>query len=608
MKTFNTLKPKEIKIATFDLEVYKWINPYAVSMYDGNEYKYFLGKTCISDFLKYILRHRYRAYTFFAHNGGLFDFNFIIEMLKNWNYDLHLIFQGSRCLQLKIYLEKLGELQNRKSRNNIKFSDSYALLRYSLDKLTKDFNAKHQKLNFMPGGKKDNDYDYLYEVLYKNREKIFFDYIQNDVIGLYEVLNKFNSMIQKHNGRLSYTIASTSLKTFQTGYLKNKIIMSNRKTNDEMKNGYYGGRVEIFKMYVDKDKYYCYDVNSLYPYVMFNNIFPVTKPRKIINTDIDLIKNSLGITYCQVMAPKDLYLPLLPYHYNIGNYSKLVFPIGSFKGYWDNVLLVKALELGYKIKPIYTYIFDGEYIFKDYVTRFYELKKKSKKESINYIVAKLLLNSLYGKFAQNQDSESLKKITDPQDLQKYEITDVYDLDHNIFRVKTESKGNFFIPQISIHVTSLAQLHLYNIMEKIINKGYKIIYCDTDSVFTNAKLNKSDQLGELKEEYKFKKGYFILPKTYCIIDENDKTIIKAKGYMSMFKKMITEKDFKNALFNDDYSGFTVISKEEKFNSMKASYVRHKKYVSTDLVKKSIKHRYDKRIRIKDFDTKPLEILE
>lgn len=602
-KSFNKIIPREIKIAVFDIESHNWVNPYALGFYDGKNFYKFLGKSCISDFLKFIINYKYRAFTIFAHYGGKFDFNFLIEILKSWNYDFNMIFQGSRCLQLKIYEHKEDKLRNRDNRHCVKFSDSYSLLRFSLDELTKDFNVKHKKINFMDKPNKTPDYEYLYQ-LYRQKDKRFDEYLYNDVLGLYEVLQKFTNIIYENNGRMSLTIASTSLKTFQSGYLKNKLIMANRKTNDEMKQGYYGGRTEIFRMYLKEGKYKCYDVNSLYPFVMFNNRFPISKPRKFINPDMSMIKNSLGITKAIVTTPKKMYLPLLPYRLEINKVTKLVFPLGKFIGYWDNVLLNKALELGYKVKPLETMVFDGEYIFEDYVKNFHNLKQKTKKNTPSHILAKLMLNSLYGKFGQNQDSECIKKIVDPRDFKKYDITDVFDIDHNLFRVKTESKGNFFLPQISIHVTALALLHLYNVMEKIIQEEKQLAYCDTDSIFTNANLKINNKLGGMKKEYSFKKGYFLLPKTYCIVKNNDEIKVKAKGFISKFQKQIKEKDFKNALFKDDYSGFSIESNEVKFNSIKMSFVRHKTFVSTDKIKKSIKSRYDKRIKLKNFDTIPL----
>lgn len=629
MKKLNPIKGKPLKFAVFDIETYKWINPYALGFYDGEKYKLFTGKKCVYDFVKFIITHKYRAFTVFAHFGGRFDFNFLGEVLKIFDYDFKMIFQGSSCLQIKVYHHKEGKLQDRKIRDKTNFNDSYALLRFSLDKLTKNFNVNHQKINFMPkidteeyhdfiesNKEKDifekdkktlkNDYDYLYEVLYKRNVELFYKYLEHDVIGLHEVITKFNNMIEQANGNIGLTIASTSLRTYQKGFLKHNITVSSKELNDEMKLAYYGGRTEIIKMFLPNDKYYCYDVNSLYPFVMFDNEFPVSKPIKINNPTKNDILEKCGITFCKVETPK-LFIPLLPLHFNINKTNKLIYPIGKFEGYWDNHFLRKALKLGYDIDIKKMYVFKTDFIFKEFVKKFFELKKKSKKDTPDYVLAKLLLNSLYGKFAQSQVSEVFMKIKKIEDLKNYEIVDILDNDYNIFRVKTESKGNFFIPQISIHVTTLAQLKLYDYIEFILHLGKLLGYYDTDSLFTNARLNTSSKLGDLKLEYPYKEGYFLLPKTYCIIKNDGKEYVRAKGYTSDFQKQLTKNIFKNALFKKDYSGFELSTKDLKVNSMLSSYVRHHKFVSVDYVKRSIKSFYDKRIILNDFNTKPLKII-
>ena len=605
-KKLSVIKPKNIKFAVFDIETYKWIHPYAVGFYDGVNYKQFLGKDCIKDFISYVAVKKYRGYRIYAHNGGKFDFNFLMDILKNRKFNIDMVFQGSRCLLLKLYTHLYRNDEGSITHSNvIQFVDSIGLLKFGLDALTKDFDVKHKKLNFMDKKGSERDYEYLYR-LYKEDDIRFHDYLRNDVYGLYEVLVKFNDLITNNNGQMGLTIASTSLKTFQTGYLSSDIRMTDRDTNTEMKIGYYGGRTEIFRMMLPDDKYRCYDVNSLYPYVMFNNEFPVSKPKTVNNVTPTMIKEICGITKCRVKSPKDLYLPVLPYKLKIGGHNKLVFPLGKFDGYWDNVQLKKAMELGYKIEPQKMLVFKTDYIFKDYVTNFYKLKSDSKPQSPSYILAKLMLNSLYGKFAQNQDSEMVVKINNPKDLMEMEIVGVVDADHNLFRVKTESKGNFFIPQISIHVTALAQLRLYKFMEDLIEKGKLVSYCDTDSLFTNGYLPTSDKLGDMKREYNFSSGYFLLPKTYCIVKTDGSVKVKAKGFTRDFQKQLTEKSFKKALYKKDYSDFKITSDVEVFNSMKTSFVRHHNFVSTDFRKKSISARYDKRKILKDYNTIPLII--
>ncbi len=603
-KKLRPLKQKQVKIATFDIETHDWIYPYAVGFYDGQDYKEFLGKKCVSDFLKFVLHDKYRAYTIFAHNGGRFDFNFLLEYLKNKKYDMHLIFQGSSCIRMKIYHSQEGKINNRNNRNQTVFADSYALLKFSLDRLTKDFNVMHKKINFMDKQEQERDYDYLYR-LYKENDNRFYEYLKNDVLGLYEVIESFERTINDHNGIMSMTIASTALKTFQSGYLQRFLKMSDYDTNIEMKKAYYGGRTEIFRMFLPDGKYNCYDINSLYPYVMFNNDFPISRPIKILNTSSKTIFEKIGISECTIQAPDDIYFPVLPYRKVFKNYSKLIFPVGKFRGYWDHSLLKKAYELGYKINIHKTYIFQSDYIFEDYVKDFYKLKNNSEKDTPSYLIAKLMLNSLYGKFGQNQDTESIVKINNSKELLKHEIVGVVSPDYNLFKVKSRSKGSFFLPQISIHVTALSQLRLYDFIEKLADKENIVAYCDTDSIFTDGKLSCSNRLGDMKLEYPFYKGYFLLPKTYCI-KKSDGIKIKAKGFIGEFAKQLTENDFSKAIFHNDLSGFCLESNSLKFNSIKTSNVRHHCFVSTDNIKKSIHSNYDKRTILPDLDTKPLKI--
>lgn len=536
--------------------------------------------------MKETIRHKYRGYLIYAHNGGKFDFNFLVEHLKSKDRRIELIMRGSVCVKLLVY-------HNKKYRNCTKFADSLTLLPYSLDKLTHDFKVKHKK----QADKIGSDYELLYK-LYLKGDPLFFKYLRYDVFGLFEVLNKFYNLIQKSKGQVGLTLASTSLKTFKSSSLNYTLKMTNRDLNDEMKQAYYGGRTEIFKQFLPEDKYFCFDINSLYPYVMRDNYYPISAPMIVKNPSPKIYKQHEGLTFCMITAPDDLYLPLLPCKHN----HKLFFPIGKFRGMWDNALLTKADDLGYKIFPLKAYVFKTEKLFKEYVDRFYKLKQNSVKDSAPYTISKLLLNSLYGKFAQSQDSEKIIKLNLKEaNKRKESIIDIVDPDYGLFKVKSNSKGNHFIPQISIHVTALAQLELYKYMESIISKGYNVAYCDTDSIFTNFKLNTSNKLGGMKLEYPFNKGYFLLPKTYCVINDGI-DYIKAKGYIPEFRRSLSEDSFKKALFGNDYSDF-VMESELQFNSMKQSYRRHHTFVSMDRKRKSIRIRYDKRKVNGDYTTKP-----
>jgi len=593
-----------MKFAVFDIETIQWVKPYSVCFFDGKDFKMFTGDDCVSCFIDFVITKKYRGYNIYAHNGGKFDFLFILDVLRFRDYDFSLIFQGSRCALIKVYHQKEGKIKNRKSRNNLRFVDSYNILKFSLDKLTKDFDVKHKKTNFMENNGK-RDYDYLYE-LYKKGDNRFYDYVKNDVLGLYEVLQVFFDRIKGHKGSVGITTPSTAMKTFKQQFLPGdkKIPFIETGLNRFFRrNAYYGGRTEIFKMFLDDGRYHCFDVNSLYPFVMKNNSFPFSPPRRI-NPSLNVVKNFCGITEARVSV-SDVDIPVLPFKKEIRKgVNKLVFPVGRFSGVWDNVFLKKALEVGYRVKPIRSWVFRDEFIFSEYVDYFYKQKQKSNKGSCDYLISKLFLNSLYGKFGQRDDSSMVVKITDFS-KNKFKIIDVVDIENNIFRVETSNTSDFLFSPISIHVTSLAQLVLYGFFEKIFDKGGVVAYCDTDSVFTDVSLNTSDRLGDVKKEYSFRRGYFVLPKMYCVV-LGDKNKVKVKGFSKDLLKNISEDSFRKALFKSDFSDFDVVSDDKKLNSLRSSFVRHKCFVSCDYVKRSIKTVYDKRLVLPDFSTKPIVI--
>jgi len=306
------------------------------------------------------------------------------------------------------------------------------------------------------------------------------------------------------------TIASSALNTWRHMHLKHTIPLCSTELNDKMKEGYFGGRTEIYRMHLPDAKYYCFDVNSLYPYVMHDNEFPICKPVIETSPIKDCYLDGQGITKAKIVAPK-MYLPVLPVKYD----HKLYFPIGKFEGVWDNSLLVKAKELGYKIEPIMSYHFpETAKIYTEFVDDFYTKKRQALKDTAPYLIAKLIMNSLYGKGAQREISRKIEYWMPNTPLPE-NCVDFFDEDYNLIITESKSKGTHFIPQTSLHVTALAQLELYKWMETILDKDGILAYCDTDSVFTDVRLPVSEDLGSMSLEYAFDAGYFLLPKTYYI---------------------------------------------------------------------------------------------
>jgi len=271
--------------------------------------------------------------------------------------------------------------------------DSMALFPFSLRDVTKNFNVEHKK----------GDFDHS-KINWKNWEKLrpeWSPYLKDDCRGLLESLEAFEQYIIKNfsvNLNKNITLAQMCMNIFRTNYLKYPIPCY-RAIEDDIRASYFGGRTEIFKIYGKNLKYY--DVTSLYPTVMHNKFFPVGKPVKVAGMSIA----DFGVCKVTVKAPDDLDIPLLPYR--MPKTGKLLFPKGEWTGFYCTPELQKAKSLGYEITVHYGYKFKPAKLFVEYVDEMFKLKNNSAKNSVDYTVSKLLMNSLYGKFGQRRERQQM---------------------------------------------------------------------------------------------------------------------------------------------------------------------------------------------------------
>jgi len=563
-------KIKPMKYCVFDIESEEWIKPFAVGFYDGEQEPIiFEGFDCVKKFLDYFLSHRYRNWVCFAHNGGKYDFNFIVDCLKNnfKEFHLKLIISNSRILRIKIY--------NYDYSKKWIFSDSFSLLPKSLDSIGKSFNTVHQKLKI--------DYENI------RKSDNWREYLKNDCYVLYEALTKFKEYFDKENIGLRWTIAQQSLATFRAS-LKFPLLRLDKAYENFVRKTYYGGRVEVFKMYGENLNYY--DINSLYPYCMKNYI-PIGRPNKIIGNKNLL--DSVGFAKAKVYSPLEQYIPILPYRLK----DKLIFPVGWFEGYWTLEELRKAKEFGYKIKLIKTLVFSKEMLFKDFVEYFYDIKLKAEKEGnqVLYWISKLILNSLYGKFGQRRSMDEIVITPSNEDIINKKLKPL-NLDLDVWKKNSYNVSAHIIPSISAYITSYSRLKLFDLIQDVKNKVW---YCDTDSIITSENLNTSSELGGLKLQHRILRGYFIAPKFYGIMTNPEGFISVLKGFENENK--FNEDSYKKALFGD-FSDFKF--EDLSFASLKESMRRNKVFVSMVSKKKSIKSEYSKRnlFDMEQFDTSPI----
>jgi hypothetical protein len=296
------------------------------------------------------------------------------------------------------------------------------------------------------------------------------EYNEQDCRGLFEVLEQFF----EQTGMMSETFASHSLKVWRKDFLKERIWKPHDSVTNFVRGSYHGGRVEVFKR--ASPQLLCYDVNSMYPYVMREEL-----PVQYVAESRLLKENYFGFVDAEITVP-DCYIPILPVRKD-----KLYFPIGKLRGVWTNQELFIAENFGCKIQKIFKAVyFRTASILKEFVTKLYNVKKTSEEPART--IAKYLLNSFYGKFGQNPVKKVYVTLKDapagstpilrpdghPSGFAYYERT---------------SDAAYLLPHISSAVTSKARLHLLSQLNN------DIYYCDTDSVFTTNTLVTGKEIGE-----------------------------------------------------------------------------------------------------------------
>jgi hypothetical protein len=577
--------------------------PYSCGWYSKDEHKIYISteynswQDMISQFFTDI-ENKYKDYTIRIHNFSSFDSLYMLKTLYK-KYKTNPLFKDGKVISLN-----LSSKNKKDNKFKLFIKDSLKLLPLSLEKLIKGFNIETKKLLFpYKFVNKDNlDYtgsiptfDYytdngLYDKSkheryleiskeFKNKPWNLIEetkkYLYNDIKSLYEILEKFSKdvyNVERINISDVVSISSLALKTFLTNYYDSErtpIHIPKYKQYKDIKNAYFGGRTEVLKTY--GEDLYIYDVNSLYSSVMLKDI-PIGNLIKSSDTNLD---NYFGFCYVTVDVPEYNKNPVLPFRDNLGN---IYNPTGNWTGWYSSEILKIARDIdktkitvhyGYKLKK-------GENVFTNFINHYFDMKRKAEQLQNDGLrmLAKLMLNSLYGRFGLKYTLSTTKIVSSSEFKElslKHKVLDSFRFDeendleyiryskepsdiiknidvklYNKLISKEGGEGDFITRSlpISAMITSYASSFMHPFLNLPDNECY---YTDTDSLVLKHPLDPKyvgDGLGQFKLVGKIKRAYFISPKLYCLILENGDTIIKSKGVDS---KHLTEQDFIEMLY-------------------------------------------------------------
>lgn len=312
--------------------------------------------------------------------------------------------------------------------------------------------------------------------------------------------------------------------------------------DSDVRAAYKGGFTWLNKRYAGKviGKGLVFDVNSLYPDVMYNQPLPYGEG---IAFEGKYQKDKFYDMYIQMFRCdfrlKEGYIPTLQIKNNLefvpNEYvedSKNLEPVlvltnVDLELFFEHYEILGEIEYmgGWKFKSTNT-------AFKDYIDKWISVKEAASLEG-NYgqrQIAKLMLNSLYGKFGLNPNgSISVPEMTEKGISYKQ-------------KVKKEKKV-IYLP-VACFVTAWARYKTITTAQKLY---YRVIYCDTDSVHIKGWdipdiMIDDVKLGYWKMESKFTKAKFLRQK--CYLETIDGKIqVKCAGMPKSCHSQVTYDNFR-----------------------------------------------------------------
>nr|YP_010170401.1 DNA polymerase type B [Phanerochaete carnosa]QRZ60383.1 DNA polymerase type B [Phanerochaete carnosa] len=531
-------------------------------------------KSMFNKFIEQLLLDKKVKYVY-AHNLSGFDGTLLLKYLIN-TQELNvepLIFNG-----------KLISIKVKDSKDRIiMFKDSYLMLPMALRNLCTAFKVDSIKSHFPF---ELNDINYVgefppfdcwtdlsqkeYNTLKSNHNGIWsfkdeaIKYCMLDCKSLMEVLVQFNKLVFgefKVNIFSSLTLPALAMRIYKSQFMpKDSIYQILGQVEKDIRESYTGGAVDVYIPHnkVDKDfgdpnrlQLSYYDVNSLYPKIMRDTQMPAGKPIAFEGDITKYEENVFGFFYCKIKTPNYMKHPILQRRINTPEGVRTIAGLGEWEGWIFSGEMHNAIKYGYEFEIIRGYKFRSDYIFKEYVDKMYELRKTYKKDNPLNLIAKLLMNSLYGKFGMRPDSTKVETydISTPDGKQLLQdvlecmadhVQDVIHFDNHVILLLpnmpnykyNESKELYHGLDVNIAIASAVTAGGRVYMSFFKNRPeYNLYYSDTDSIVIDGLLPDvlvGNELGQLKLEYTINKAVFLAPKVYGLVTTEGEEIIKVKG--------------------------------------------------------------------------------
>ena len=427
--------------------------PFIWGLYTGEEYYEF---TDTAKFIEFIAEHKVIVY---AHNGGKFDWHFILPYIDD--------FEPLTVVAGRLAKFKIGECELR---------DSYNIIPAPLSSYKKD------------------DIDYAIMERDKRHEpenwKLIRDYLKSDCVYLWDMVQEFIELYG-----LNLTQAGSAMKVWSkmSGVAAPK---SSPGYYEDFSPYYYGGRVQCFEKGIIDGRFSVVDIKSAYPFAM-------------------TFKHPWGFVYNQTDELPSSDEEIQKCFITLRAASTGAFPFRDEKGLnfpddqeirefnitgWEYLAARDTNTLG-NVEIIKVNHFFESISFQKYVEHFYQMKSDAEKagDAGKRLFAKIFLNSLYGKFASNPENYQ-EFMTLPSEFLEAATADdwlycklVSEETAVVCRQLEEEKRRYYNVAVAASITGFVRAYLW----RSINKCGGVLYCDTDSIAARdvSDLSYSKNLGD-----------------------------------------------------------------------------------------------------------------
>lgn len=514
-----------------DCRVWAWG---VVDIFDDKPFRSFKHGNSIESFIEYISQFPSQVY---FHNLA-FDGSFILDWLLNnkyWHTD-----KAFRKGSFSTLISRMAKFYSItvvwKNGNKTEFRDSFKKLPMSVANVAKAFKLSESKLEI--------DYDEYRPPGHElTRQEIA--YLKNDLVIVSQALRE-----QLQQGMTHLTVGSDSLAQFKkiAGRSFDRLFPILPHSMDaEIRKSYRGGFTYADERFKAKivGAGRVYDVNSLYPSVMYDRMMPYGEPKYFNGRPHPNDEWPLFITAITFTAKlKEDHIPCIqvkgsPFFTATQYQREIPEPItmvctsvdlALWQDHYD--LDILAWEGGFYFKGI-----TG--VFCEYIDKW--MKVKAESEGGMRTIAKLHLNSLYGKFATNPD------VTPKVPILRDGVLALV--------VGEEEQRDPVYTPVGVFITAYAR----DVTIRAAQENYdSFLYADTDSLHllgtedpTTLKID-PHILGAWKYEGAFDNAIYARAKCYCehmIEDGKGISINKYDTHIAGLPDSIAEK----VTFDDFYNG-------------------------------------------------------